>query len=81
MVFELWEYLLHWYGLAFQAESYHYLLDAAIKLYQLGIDWTTPEHGPINRPKIMRGILNTGVPNQCQAAEALKVNSLLLITF
>ena len=31
----------------FQAECYHYLFDAAIKLHQLGLDWSTPTHGPI----------------------------------
>ena len=62
----------------FQAESYHYLLDAAIKLYQLGIDWTTPEHGPVNRAKRSRSILNPGIPNECHAAEPLKVNNSLL---
>ncbi|CAL4988231.1 unnamed protein product [Urochloa decumbens] len=65
-------FISHHYGPAFQAESYHYLLDAAIKLYQLGIDWTTPEHGPINRAKRLRRILNTGTSNECHAAEQLK---------
>ena len=32
--------------LLFQAECYHYLFDAAIKLNQLGLDWSTPLHGP-----------------------------------
>ena len=32
-----------------QAECYHYLFDAAIKLYQLGFDWSTPDHGPIRK--------------------------------
>ncbi|XP_025826848.1 probable bifunctional methylthioribulose-1-phosphate dehydratase/enolase-phosphatase E1 [Panicum hallii] len=67
-----------WISAKTQAESYHYLLDAAIKLYQLGIDWTTPEHGPINRAKRSRSILNTGIPNECHAAEPLKVNNSLL---
>lgn len=35
----------------FQAECYHYLFDAAIKLYQLGLDWSTPNHGPIQKFK------------------------------
>lgn len=35
----------------FQAECYHYLFDAAIKLYQLGLDWSTPNHGPIKKVK------------------------------
>lgn len=34
--------------LLFQAECYHYLFDAAIKLNQLGLDWSTPLHGPIH---------------------------------
>ena len=33
--------------LLYQAECYHYLFDAAIKLHHLGLDWTTPSHGPI----------------------------------
>ncbi|OEL32497.1 putative bifunctional methylthioribulose-1-phosphate dehydratase/enolase-phosphatase E1 [Dichanthelium oligosanthes] len=61
-----------WISAKTQAESYHYLLDAAIKLYQLGIDWTTPEHGPINRSKRSCSILNTGIPNERHAAEPLK---------
>uniref|UniRef100_A0A803N242 Probable bifunctional methylthioribulose-1-phosphate dehydratase/enolase-phosphatase E1 n=1 Tax=Chenopodium quinoa TaxID=63459 RepID=A0A803N242_CHEQI len=32
-----------------QAECYHYLFDAAIKLNQMGLDWSTPTHGPIKR--------------------------------
>lgn len=35
------------YEFLFQAECYHYLFDAAIKLHQLGLDWSTPTHGPI----------------------------------
>lgn len=35
------------YKLLYQAECYHYLFDAAIKLHQLGLDWSTPSHGPI----------------------------------
>ncbi|XP_043688926.1 probable bifunctional methylthioribulose-1-phosphate dehydratase/enolase-phosphatase E1 1 isoform X2 [Telopea speciosissima] len=31
------------------AECNHYLFDAAIKLYQLGLDWSTPSHDPIQR--------------------------------
>ncbi|XP_042521046.1 probable bifunctional methylthioribulose-1-phosphate dehydratase/enolase-phosphatase E1 1 isoform X2 [Macadamia integrifolia] len=31
------------------AECYHYLFDAAIKLYQLGFEWSTPVHGPIEK--------------------------------
>lgn len=37
-------------NLLFQSECYHYLFDAAIKLHQLGLDWSTPSHGPIRHP-------------------------------
>ncbi|KAI0492796.1 hypothetical protein KFK09_027072 [Dendrobium nobile] len=36
-----------WISAKTQAECYHYLFEAAIKLHQLGIDWTSPGHGPI----------------------------------
>jgi hypothetical protein len=67
---------IHYIGLAFQAECYHYLLDAAVKMYQLGIDWTTPEHGPINNAKRLH--ITPGVPNGCHAAKSSKVSSLFL---
>ncbi|CAK9157477.1 unnamed protein product, partial [Ilex paraguariensis] len=35
-----------WISAKTQAECYHYLFDAAIKLHQLGLDWSTPSHGP-----------------------------------
>lgn len=38
-----------WISAKTQAECYHYLFDAAIKLHQLGLDWSTPGHGPIPR--------------------------------
>ncbi|KAJ4976863.1 hypothetical protein NE237_001969 [Protea cynaroides] len=38
-----------WIRAKTQAECYHYLFDAAVKLYQLGLDWSTPSHGPIQR--------------------------------
>ncbi|XP_073297175.1 probable bifunctional methylthioribulose-1-phosphate dehydratase/enolase-phosphatase E1 isoform X1 [Primulina huaijiensis] len=38
-----------WISAKTQAECYHYLFDAAIKLHQLGLDWSTPSHGPIHR--------------------------------
>ncbi|KAK8928185.1 putative bifunctional methylthioribulose-1-phosphate dehydratase/enolase-phosphatase E1 1 [Platanthera zijinensis] len=38
-----------WISAKTQAECYHYLFDAAIKLYQLGIDWTSPSHGLIKK--------------------------------
>ena len=65
--------------LAFQAECYHYLLDAAIKMYQLGIDWTTPEHGPINSAKRLRSAISPGIPNGSHVAKSSKVSSLFLV--
>lgn len=69
-------YLLNCYACAFQAECYHYLFDAAIKLYQLGIDWTTPEHGPINSAKRPRSVLSSSIPNGCPDSKSSKVCSL-----
>lgn len=31
----------------YQAECYHYLFDAANKLHQLGLDWSSPSHDPL----------------------------------
>ncbi|KAK6134595.1 hypothetical protein DH2020_031654 [Rehmannia glutinosa] len=39
-----------WISAKTQAECYHYLFDAAIKLHQLGLDWSTPSHGLIQSP-------------------------------
>ncbi|KAM3254796.1 hypothetical protein ACQJBY_048330 [Aegilops geniculata] len=64
-----------WINAKTQAECYHYLLDAAIKMYQLGIDWTTPEHGPINSAKRLRSVASPGVPNGCHTAKSLKISS------
>ncbi|XWS68658.1 hypothetical protein CRYUN_Cryun04dG0109800 [Craigia yunnanensis] len=36
-----------WISTKTQAECYHYLFDAAIKLHQLGLDWSSPNHGPL----------------------------------
>ncbi|KAK8591542.1 hypothetical protein V6N13_031582 [Hibiscus sabdariffa] len=40
-----------WISAKTQAECYHYLFDAAIKLHQLGLDWSTPDHGLIQNVK------------------------------
>lgn len=45
-----------WISAKTQAECYHYLFDAAIKLHQLGLDWSTPAHGPIQIPRGVTGI-------------------------
>ncbi|XP_050218822.1 probable bifunctional methylthioribulose-1-phosphate dehydratase/enolase-phosphatase E1 [Mercurialis annua] len=44
-----------WIHAKTQAECYHYLFEAAIKLYQLGLDWSTPNHGPIQNVKGLQG--------------------------
>ncbi|RYR43885.1 hypothetical protein Ahy_A08g040279 isoform C [Arachis hypogaea] len=36
-----------WISAKTQTECYHYLFDAAIKLHQMGLDWSAPNHGPI----------------------------------
>ncbi|CAL9187256.1 unnamed protein product [Musa hybrid cultivar] len=36
-----------WINAKTQAECYHYLFDAALKLHQLGIDYSSPSHGLI----------------------------------
>ncbi|KAL5205056.1 hypothetical protein ABZP36_009927 [Zizania latifolia] len=61
-----------WINAKTQAECYHYLFDAAIRLYQLGIDWTTSEHGPINNAKRPRSIVSPDIPNGCHAAKPSK---------
>ncbi|KAH1120892.1 hypothetical protein J1N35_004052 [Gossypium stocksii] len=42
-----------WISAKTQSECYHYLFDAAIKLHQLGLDWSTPDHGPI---QVLKGV-------------------------
>ncbi|XP_022877475.1 probable bifunctional methylthioribulose-1-phosphate dehydratase/enolase-phosphatase E1 1 [Olea europaea var. sylvestris] len=44
-----------WISAKTQAECYHYLFDAAIKLHQLGLDCSTPSHGPIHSPNGILG--------------------------
>lgn len=48
-----------WISAKTQAECYHYLFDAAIKLHQMGLDWSTPNHGPIKNSREVLG----GHPN------------------
>lgn len=50
-----------WINAKTQAECYHYLFDAAIKLHQLGLDWSTPNHGPTGNFKL--GIGSNGNVN------------------
>ncbi|PSR95694.1 Enolase-phosphatase [Actinidia chinensis var. chinensis] len=55
-----------WISAKTQAECYHYLFDAAIKLHQMGLDWSTPNHGPIPSS---RGLLG-GHQNENMSAKA-----------
>lgn len=55
-----------WISAKTQAECYHYLFDAAIKLYQMGLDWSTPTHGPI---KSIHGVSKSG-ENRAVSAKA-----------
>ncbi|XP_061350950.1 probable bifunctional methylthioribulose-1-phosphate dehydratase/enolase-phosphatase E1 [Gastrolobium bilobum] len=50
-----------WISAKTQSECYHYLFDAAIKLQQMGFDWSTPNHGPIQSAR--RGLTITGESN------------------
>ncbi|WOL14438.1 putative bifunctional methylthioribulose-1-phosphate dehydratase/enolase-phosphatase [Canna indica] len=55
-----------WISAKTQAECYHYLFDAALKLHQLGIDYSSPNHGPVGSVDVFQGknkLLNTGVVN------------------
>ncbi|RDX60974.1 putative bifunctional methylthioribulose-1-phosphate dehydratase/enolase-phosphatase E1 [Mucuna pruriens] len=50
-----------WISAKTQSECYHYLFDAAIKLHQMGLDWSTPNHGPIQSAR--RGLSTAGESN------------------
>ncbi|KAF1880912.1 hypothetical protein Lal_00022942 [Lupinus albus] len=50
-----------WISAKTQSECYHYLFDAAIKLHQMGLDWSTPDHGPIQGAR--RGLSLAGESN------------------
>ncbi|KAJ1377083.1 putative bifunctional methylthioribulose-1-phosphate dehydratase/enolase-phosphatase E1 [Sesbania bispinosa] len=57
-----------WISAKTQAECYHYLFDAAIKLHQLGLDWTTPDHGPIQSVRGLRIAGDSSVPIKARKA-------------
>ncbi|KAF9666767.1 hypothetical protein SADUNF_Sadunf16G0262900 [Salix dunnii] len=64
--------------LAYLAECYHYLFDAAIKLHQMGLDWSTPNHGPIQNVKgvlgcngNMKTVVKAGMSNSDNGIEPL----------
>lgn len=74
--------------LCFQAECYHYLFDAAIKLHQLGLDWTTPNHGPIQNVKGVSGSggirnvsVEAGAAGSNQEFEPLRVSRYYVFSF
>ncbi|KAL2589582.1 hypothetical protein AAZV13_13G239000 [Glycine max] len=50
-----------WISAKTQSECYHYLFDAALKLHQMGLDWSTPNHGPIQSAR--RGLSIAGESN------------------
>ncbi|XAR68324.1 2,3-diketo-5-methylthiopentyl-1-phosphate enolase [Bertholletia excelsa] len=55
-----------WISAKTQAECYHYLFDAAIRLHQLGLDWSRPDHGPILNPRgLLDGHRNVNVNVKC----------------
>ncbi|CAI8593140.1 unnamed protein product [Vicia faba] len=60
-----------WISAKTQSETYHYLFDAAIKLHQMGLDWSTPNHGPIQSAR--RGLSIAGESNL--STKARKDNS------
>eukprot|EP00252_Welwitschia_mirabilis_P016948 TRINITY_DN37707_c0_g1_i1.p1 TRINITY_DN37707_c0_g1~~TRINITY_DN37707_c0_g1_i1.p1 ORF type:complete len:521 (+),score=103.88 TRINITY_DN37707_c0_g1_i1:222-1784(+) len=43
-----------WISAKTQAECYHYLFEAAFKLYQMGLDPLAPDHGPIYQQRYMQ---------------------------
>ena len=62
-----------------QAECYHYLFDAAIKLYQLGLDWSTPDHGPIKKYGGKTNMsVKAGTVNSNHETEPSRVSSWIL---
>ncbi|XP_074373488.1 putative bifunctional methylthioribulose-1-phosphate dehydratase/enolase-phosphatase E1 2 [Apium graveolens] len=48
-----------WISTKTQAECYHYLFDASIKMHQLGLDWSSTGHGPLPSGAFCR-YLNNG---------------------
>ncbi|XAR68008.1 Methylthioribulose 1-phosphate dehydratase [Bertholletia excelsa] len=48
-----------WISAKTQAECYHYLFDAAIKLHQLGLDWSSPSHSFVRNANGACGCLGT----------------------
>lgn len=40
-----------WISAKTQAKCYHYLFDAAIRLHQLGLEWSLPSNGPVQNTK------------------------------
>ncbi|KAK9152790.1 hypothetical protein Sjap_000270 [Stephania japonica] len=55
-----------WISAKTQAECYHYLFDAAIKLHQLGLDWSTSSHGSLRYAKGVR----ESKKNMCRVVKA-----------
>ncbi|XP_047335235.1 probable bifunctional methylthioribulose-1-phosphate dehydratase/enolase-phosphatase E1 1 [Impatiens glandulifera] len=49
-----------WISAKTQAECYHYLFEAALKLHQMGLDWSSPSHGPITNHHRINGSVKEG---------------------
>lgn len=47
-----------WISAKTQAECYHYLFNAALKLHQLGLDPADAKHGPLTRPQTLPDFAN-----------------------
>ncbi|XP_078429261.1 haloacid dehalogenase-like hydrolase family protein [Wolffia australiana] len=60
-----------WISAKTQAECYHYLFEAVLKLHNLGLDWSTPLHGPLEKSARHRyqTITQAVPPDQTSAPE------------
>ncbi|KAL1813060.1 hypothetical protein ACET3Z_023125 [Daucus carota] len=64
-----------WISAKTQAECYHYLFEAAIKLHQLGLDCSTPSHGPIQSFKGLSNV-NHSVNMSVKSGSAISNNGI-----
>ncbi|KAJ0792432.1 putative class II aldolase/adducin, methylthioribulose-1-phosphate dehydratase [Helianthus annuus] len=65
-----------WISAKTQSECYNYLFEAAIKLHQLGLDWSTPSHGPIQRSNPLLGGQTTNTSQKVGALSLPKLGVL-----
>ncbi|KAJ6837193.1 putative bifunctional methylthioribulose-1-phosphate dehydratase/enolase-phosphatase E1 1 isoform X2 [Iris pallida] len=59
--------------LLMKAECYHYPFNAPMKLQQLGVDWTTPSHGPLSKERHLSGLVRAEPQNGYHAAEPSRI--------